>query len=65
MYKIVNGTQNKRPLELEIGKTTVYKRRNIERTSETDENGETQEFWQYEEEQMTLREFALEVANGN
>lgn len=65
MYKIVNGTQNERPLELEIGKTTVYKRRNIERISETDENGEIQEFWQYEEEQMTLREFALEVANGN
>lgn len=64
MYKLVNGTQNEKPLELEIGKTTVYKRRNIERKSEVDEQGNTNEFWQYEEEQLTLREFALEVAKG-
>lgn len=63
MYKLVQGTQTEKPLTLEIGKTTVYKRRNIERVSRVNELGEIEEFWQYEEMQMPLREFALEVAS--
>lgn len=62
MYKLVQGTQTEKPSTLEIGKTTVYKRRNIERVSRVNELGETEEFWQYEELQMSLRDFALEIA---
>lgn len=63
-YKKVRGTQNTKPLELEVNVDTVYLRKNIERKSETDEQGERHEFWEYDEMQLTLREFALMQAGG-
>ena len=50
-YKKVKGTQPTKPLEYEVGKTTIYYRKNIERKSEVDENGENFEFWEYDEAQ--------------
>jgi hypothetical protein len=63
-YKKVRGTQNTKPLELEVNVDTVYLRKNIERKSETDELGQIHEFWEYDEMQLTLREFALMQAGG-
>lgn len=65
MYKIVRGAQAEKPAELEFGKTTVYKRRNIQSVTETDEDGKSNTFWQYEEEQMTFREYTLEIARNS
>ena len=62
-YKKVRGTQLTKPLELEVNIDTVYLRKNIERKSEIDELGEIHEFWEYDEMQMTFREFALMKAN--
>ena len=50
-YKKVKGTQKTKPLEYEVGKTTIYYRKNIERKNEVDENGEVFEFWEYDEAQ--------------
>lgn len=58
-YKKVRGTQNTRPLELEVNVDTVYLRKNIERKSEINDEDKLQEFWEYDERQMTLKEFAL------
>ena len=58
-YKKVQGTQYEKPLEFEVNVDTVYLRKNIERKSEIDENGEKHEFWEYDEMQMSFKEFAL------
>ena len=43
----------KKPDEVEVGKTTVYLRRNIETAVDDDDN----ECWEYEECSMTLKEY--------
>lgn len=57
-YKKVKGTQETKPLEYEVGKTTIYYRKNIERKNEIDENGKVCEFWEYDEAQE-LKENSL------
>lgn len=49
----VQGTQEVKPLELEIGKTTVYIRKNIEKKV----NDENREYWEYDEEQYSLNDY--------
>ena len=63
-YKLVYGSQLTRPLEKEINVDTVYLRKNIEKVTKQDENGNPYEIWQYLEKQMTLREFALMQLQG-
>lgn len=56
-WEQTEGTQKEKPLELEIGITTVYLRRNIERTPK--EDGDQIIFvWRYEEAQLTPEEYA-------
>ena len=60
-YKKVRGTQKEKPLEYEVGKTTIYYRKNIERKSEPDEfTGEIFEFWEYDEAQELREEYKQE-----
>ena len=61
----VEGTQETRPATLEIGVTTVYKRRNIQQITRKNEDGEFETLWTYQEKTLTLREYALEVAEKN
>ena len=58
-YKKVQGTQYEKPLEFEVNVDTVYLRKNIERKYEIDELGEKHELWEYDEMQMSFKEFAL------
>ena len=46
-YKEVYGTQTDRPKEVEVNVDTVYLRKNIERISQTNENGEIESLWKY------------------
>lgn len=57
-YKEVYGTQTDRPAEIEVNVDTVYLRKNIERISQTNENGEIESLWKYLEKTMTVREYA-------
>lgn len=57
-YKEVYGTQTDRPAEIEVNVDTVYLRKNIERISQTNENGEIESLWKYFEKTMTVREYA-------
>lgn len=57
-YKEVYGTQTDRPKEVEVNVDTVYLRKNIERISQTNENGEIESLWKYLEKTMTVREYA-------
>jgi len=57
-FKEVFGTQTDRPEEIEVNVDTVYIRRNIQRISQTDEDGNIQSLWKYEEKTMSLREYA-------
>ena len=50
-WKTVTGYA--KPLEVEVGKTTAYLRRNIEQTID----GEGNDAWSYEECQMSLAEY--------
>ena len=59
-YKKVRGTQQTIPSEYEIGKTTIYYRKNIQRKSEVDEDGMVFEFWEYDEAQELRKEYKLE-----
>lgn len=56
-WRTVEGTQLEKPEEVEIGITTVYLRRNIERTPK-DYGDQIIFVWQYEESQLTLEEYA-------
>ena len=58
-YKKIQGTQIIKPSEFEVNVDTVYLRKNIERKTETDEFGQIYEFWEYDEMQLTFKEFAL------
>jgi len=64
-WKEVEGSQTEKPAALEIGKTTVYKRRNIQQITRKNEDGEFETVWTYQEKTLTLREYALEVSNLN
>ena len=59
-WKTVTGYT--KPLEVEVGKTTAYLRRNIEQTID----GEGNDAWSYEECQMSLAEYEkyLEVVSS-
>ena len=57
-YKEVYGTQTDRPKEVEVNVDTVYLRKNIERISQTNENGELESLWKYLEKTMTVRAYA-------
>lgn len=57
-YKEVYGTQTDKPKEVEVNVDTVYLRKNIERISQTNENGEIESLWKYLEKTMTVREYA-------
>ena len=57
-YKEVYGTQTDRPKEVEVNVDTVYLRKNIERISQTNENGEIESLWKYLEKTMTVRKYA-------
>lgn len=50
-WKNVNGYS--KPLEVEVGKTTVYLRKNITESKDVDDN----DCWNYDERQMSLAEY--------
>lgn len=60
-WKTVTGTQPERPAEvdLESSPTTVYMRKNIRQVEqkEAEDSEETVSVWQYEERELTLREY--------
>ena len=49
-WKTVQGTQENKPLELDTTSSSfcIYRRRNIERITVEDMDGNTSELWQYE-----------------
>ena len=55
----VTGTQETKPLEIdtESSKDTVYIRRDIERVTKEDEQGNTYEAWEYDEAQLNHEEY--------
>lgn len=53
---IVRGTQSNKPKEIEVNVDTVYIRRNIQRIEEENFMG-----WEYEEEQMSIREYIEKI----
>lgn len=59
-WKLVQGSQTDRPLEVDTcsSTTTVYLRRNITQVEKTEENGDVQKLWEYEECTMTQKEYA-------
>ena len=59
-YKTVKGYQQERPSEVDVesSTSTVYLRKNIERKTEKDEKGEEISFWQYDEAQLSVEDFA-------
>ena len=65
-WKIVQGSQNIRPSEIDTTSSvvTVYQRRNIEHITVKNDDGSTTELWKYEERQMTREEYAeMQAAN--
>lgn len=62
-YKIVEGFQPERPLEIDetSSRTTVYLRRNIEEVPNMDADGNPSEgtHWRYEEAQLTKEEYKI------
>ena len=60
-WKTVTGTQPERPAEVdrESSPTTVYLRKNIRQVEqkETGDSEETVSVWQYEEQELTVREY--------
>lgn len=46
-----------KPLDLEIGKRTVFLRKNIKSVSRTDSDGNVTVFWTYEEAKLTPEKF--------
>ena len=48
-----------RPETIEIGKTTVFLRTDIQKEERTDANGDTTVFWTYREAKMTPDEFTV------
>ena len=60
-WKTVQGTQENKPLELDTTSSSfcIYRRRNIERITVEDMDGNTSELWQYEEQKLTPEEFRI------
>ncbi|WP_042352246.1 hypothetical protein [Bacillus massiliigorillae] len=64
---LVRGTQ-KEVKEIEVGKTTVYIRKNIERITvinTNDEGEESNNYWQYDEEQYSKDEYIAFISKEN
>lgn len=63
---IVRGSQEQRPLDLEFGKTTVKKKKNIRRVDEPDTD-ERRGFhgWEYDETQYTIAEWHKQDSINN
>jgi hypothetical protein len=59
VYQQREGTQESKPsvVDFDSSKTYVYLRRNIERTSRTEEEGNVVFFWSYEEAKLTHEEY--------
>lgn len=57
-YKEVIGSQKDRPEEIEINVDTVYLRKDIQRFTQTEEDGTIVTLWKYLEKTMTMREYA-------
>ena len=60
-WKKVFGSQKNKPssLDTSTSKSYVYQRRNIERVTHTDDDGNEIELWEYEERKLTREEYAL------
>jgi hypothetical protein len=56
IYRQVEGTQDERPLEFEQTESTIYLRKNIEKTEKTSKNGTTS-MWKYDEAKLTPDEY--------
>ena len=63
-WKKVQGSQQEKPKEWDTttSATVVYQRRNIERKTVKDMNGQTAEFWEYEEREMSREEYSVLIA---
>lgn len=64
-WKKITGTQPECPAEVDAASspTTVYLRRNVKRITQTDENGESVQMWEYEEREMTVAEYSDMLAS--
>ena len=60
IYQHHEGSQSEKPLEFDAttSKTVVYLRKNIERVTKEDEQGNTYEMWEYDEAIVPMSEFA-------
>lgn len=64
-YTHHEGSQAEKPLELEITKSAVYLRRNIEQFTRTEQDGNEVTLWGYDEAQLTPDEYAEYVRSAN
>lgn len=64
-WKKITGTQPECPAEVDAASspTTVYLRRNVKQITQTDENGESVQMWEYEEREMTVAEYSDMIAS--
>lgn len=64
-WKKITGTQPEVPAEVDAvsSPTTVYLRKNIKQITQTDENGESVQMWEYEEREMTVAEYSDMLAS--
>lgn len=59
-WKKIQGSQAERPSEIDTtaSAAVVYQRRNIERITVENDDGTKTDLWQYEERQMSYKEYS-------
>lgn len=64
-WKKITGTQPESPAEVDAvsSPTTVYLRKNIKQITQTDENGESVQLWEYDEREMSVAEYSDMLAS--
>ena len=64
-WKKITGTQPECPADVDAASspTTVYLRRNVKQITQTDEDGESVQMWEYEEREMTMAEYSDMLAS--
>lgn len=64
-WKKITGTQPEAPAEVDAvsSPTTVYLRKNIKQITQTNENGESVQMWEYDEREMSVAEYSDMLAS--